>query len=197
MARRYFSSTAAVTALSSGVNTSATTLVVDSVAGWPASTPFTIALDRGTASEELAEVTAVVGTTLTVTRGIDGSSAKAHTAGATVEHCVSARDFDEGNAHTSGTSQSHTNLAVQPASTAGKGLVVKALTGQTGNLCEWQDDTGAALGYIDSVGRLGQDPGLVVTGTPIGGAAGALPANPQGYIAINVGGDVKRVPFYG
>ena len=39
------------------------------------------------------------GTTLNVTRGEDGTSAVAHSAGATVRHIISGRDFNEFSAH--------------------------------------------------------------------------------------------------
>jgi microcystin-dependent protein len=61
--------------------------------------PFTLILDQDSALEEIVSVTAVAGTTLTVTRGVDGTSATSHAAGSSVSHGVSARDFDEPNAH--------------------------------------------------------------------------------------------------
>jgi len=48
-------------------------------------------------------VTNVSGTTLTVTRGVDGTSAVSHNAGASFSHGVSARDFDEANSHVNDT----------------------------------------------------------------------------------------------
>jgi hypothetical protein len=99
MARRYYSSTAAPTALSSPVSNSAVSLVVAATTGFPGSFPYTLIVDPDTASEEVVEVTAASGTTLTVVRGRDGTSGQSHTAGAVVKHGVSARDFDEPNAH--------------------------------------------------------------------------------------------------
>ena len=99
MARRYYSSTAARTTLAAGINSSVTTVGVNAVTGWPASFPYTIIIDQDTINEEVVEVTARVGTTLTVTRGVDGTTGVAHSAGAAVNHGVSARDFDEPNAH--------------------------------------------------------------------------------------------------
>lgn len=52
--------------------------------------PYTLVLDEGTATEELVSVTAAVGTTLTVVRGVDGTSAASHSAGSSVRHAVSA-----------------------------------------------------------------------------------------------------------
>lgn len=97
MARRYYSSTARRTTLAADINSSVTSLTVAAVSGWPSSFPYTLVLDEGTLSEELVEVSARSGTTVTVTRGVDGTSAVAHTAGATVNHGVSARDFNEPN----------------------------------------------------------------------------------------------------
>ena len=103
MPRRYYSSTAARTTLASGVNNSTTTFSVTAVSGWPTSFPYTLVIDQDTVNEEIVEVTARSGTTLTVTRGVDGTAAVAHSAGAAVNHGVSARDFDEPNAFINGT----------------------------------------------------------------------------------------------
>lgn len=99
MARRYYSSTAARTTLASGVNNSTTTFSVAAVSGWPTSFPYTLVIDQDTINEEIVEVTNRSGTTLTVVRGVDGTVAVAHDAGAAVNHGVSARDFNEPNLH--------------------------------------------------------------------------------------------------
>ncbi len=107
MARRFYSSIAERTALAVAVNDSVGTLIVDGVTGWPASTPYTLIIDVDTVLEEIVTVTARSGTTLTVTRGVDGTTAKAHDAGADVRHGVSARDFDEPNDHVNTTGNPH------------------------------------------------------------------------------------------
>jgi hypothetical protein len=99
MARRYYSSTAARTTLSANISNVAVTVGVTAVSGWPESFPYTIIIDQDTINEEVVTVTARAGTTLTVTRGVDGTTAVAHSAGAAVNHGVSARDFDEPNLH--------------------------------------------------------------------------------------------------
>ena len=104
MARRYFASTAVATTLSGSLNNSATSVSVTALSGYPAQTPWTAIIDKDTASEEVVTVTNVSGTTLTVTRGVDGTSAVSHNAGAVFQHGVSARDFDEANAHVNTTS---------------------------------------------------------------------------------------------
>lgn len=102
MARRYYSSTAVATTLSASANNSTTSITVTALSGYPAQTPFTAIIDPDTASEEVVEVTNVAGTTLTVTRGVDGTSAVSHNAGAVFRHGVSGRDFDEANAFVNG-----------------------------------------------------------------------------------------------
>ena len=104
---RYYSSTAVEMALTGSVNEIVTTLVVDTVLGLPAQTPFTLVLDVGLSSEEIVTVTGVSGTNLTVTRGVDGSSAIAHTIGALTRHMVTARDLREPQEHLAATANVH------------------------------------------------------------------------------------------
>lgn len=96
---RYYSSTSGSMTLVGAINASATSLIVDTTTGLPASTPFTIIVDPGLASMEIMDCTAVAGTTLTVTRGRDGTSGQSHDNGAVIRHGFSARDFDESRAH--------------------------------------------------------------------------------------------------
>ena len=103
MARRYYSSVAQRTSLTADITNSQTTIVVGAVTGFPASYPYTLIIDQDTINEEVVEVASRSGTTLTVTRGVDGTSGVAHSAGAVVNHGVSARDFDEPNAFINGT----------------------------------------------------------------------------------------------
>jgi len=99
MARRHYSNTAQPVALTASATNVATSLQVSTTAGYPA-TPFTIGVERGTADEEIMLVTAVPdGTHFTVTRGYDGTTAKAHDDGSSVEHCVIAMDYDQANEH--------------------------------------------------------------------------------------------------
>ena len=120
MPRRYYSSTAAQTTLSAGVNSSTSTMAVTAVSGWPSSFPYTLLVDKDTVNEEIVTVTARSGNTLTVTRGADGTSGVAHAAGANVQHGVSARDFDEPNAFINGTGSVTTALIADGAITSVK-----------------------------------------------------------------------------
>jgi hypothetical protein len=98
MSLRYYANAPATTLAASCTN-SATSILVSSVTGFPIQYPYTLILDRGTISEEAVSVTAAAGTTLTVTRHIDSTTAFAHSTGAVVEHGVTAQDVREPNAH--------------------------------------------------------------------------------------------------
>jgi len=104
---RYYSSIAQLAQLSSGVNNLVTSIVVSALTGFPTTCPFTIAVDPSTAYEEIMTVTVVSGTTLTVTRGEDSSTAVSHSAGAGVRHVMSARDLREPQEHITATQNIH------------------------------------------------------------------------------------------
>lgn len=72
------------TTLNGAITNSATTLIVTSATGIP-SINFRILIDN-----EYLLVTGISGTTLTVTRGVEGSSAAAHSNSATITHIVTA-----------------------------------------------------------------------------------------------------------
>ena len=127
MPRRYYSSTAVATTLSASANNSATSITVTALTGYPAQTPFTAIIDPDTASEEVVEVTNVSGTTLTVTRGVDGTSGVSHSAGAVFRHGVSARDFDEANAFVNGGGVANSLIQDKSKIAVGNGSSVVAL----------------------------------------------------------------------
>jgi len=104
---RYYSSIAQLAQLSSGVNNLVTSIAVSALTGFPTTCPFTIAVDPSTAYEEIMTVTVVSGTTLTVTRGEDSSTAVSHSAGAGVRHVISARDLREPQEHIAATQNIH------------------------------------------------------------------------------------------
>lgn len=133
MARNY-SNTAVATTLTSGVDSSTTSIPVDSVSGYPG-VPFTAILEPGTATEEVVEVTALVGTTLTAERGVDGTPAQAHGLGSALVHGVSARDFSEPNQHPSDSTNVHgiANTTALVTLTGSQTLTSKTLTSPTIN----------------------------------------------------------------
>lgn len=130
MSRRYYSSIARRTTLAADVNSSATTILVAATTGFPSSKPFTLVIDVDTASEEIVTVTAASGTTLTVTRGVDGSTAVAHTTGAVIAHQITARDVDEPNAHIDATTSVHgiTDTSVLVTTTGTQTLTNKTIS---------------------------------------------------------------------
>jgi hypothetical protein len=101
---RKFSSTSVETTLASGINSSTTSLTVASGTGSALLggvtlaagnvDQFTVALDPDTTSEEIVFVTAVSSDTFTVVRGGAGTSAIAHSAGATVKHVLTSDDLN-------------------------------------------------------------------------------------------------------
>lgn len=99
MTVRYYSSVASEKTLTGTITSGQTTMVVSNTTGLPSLTPYTLAVDYETISEELVNVTNVAGTTLTIQRAIDGTSASAHNAGARVRHVTSARDFTDSRTH--------------------------------------------------------------------------------------------------
>jgi hypothetical protein len=97
MTKRYFSASATEAQLISGVNEAAVTITLNLTTGYPATKPFIIVVGNGTSSEEVMLVTATAGSTFTVTRAYDSTTAKAHATGSSVIHAASAIDFREAN----------------------------------------------------------------------------------------------------
>lgn len=107
MTQHYYTDTASVATLSTGISAIATTWTLNSFTGWPALTPFWAELDRGTGSAETVEVTGVVGSVVTVTRGMGGTVATTHAISATFEHVASAAHFNDAEAHIAATTGVH------------------------------------------------------------------------------------------
>jgi hypothetical protein len=104
--KRNYSAIAVETTLSVAISSQAsgdtnTGFVVASVSGFPSTFPYTLLVDPDTNKEEVLTVYAGAGTSLSVYRGQDGSAAPAHSAGATVRHGISAREFKELQTHIS------------------------------------------------------------------------------------------------
>jgi hypothetical protein len=104
---RYYSSTAVKTTLSSSIGSSDTSMTTASTSGFPTSYPYTLILEKDSANEEIVTVTALVGTSLTITRGVDGTSGRSHSAGISVEHGVIALDFTNFRSHEAAAANVH------------------------------------------------------------------------------------------
>lgn len=128
MARRQYSSTAQATTLSASATSGTTTMTITAATGLPSTTPWTAIVDPDTVNEEVVEVTNRSGTTLTVTRGVDGTTGVSHSSGAVFRHGVSARDFDEPNAHVNAASGVHSVTGSVVGTTDTQTLTNKTLT---------------------------------------------------------------------
>jgi hypothetical protein len=124
---RNYSNTAAQSTLTSNIGATDTAIALAGYAGDP-TPPFTAALGRGTASEELVLVTAVIGSTVTVTRGYDGTSAQSQSAGTTFQEVVAALDFREANNHVNATGAVHGTSSQLVGVTDTQTLTNKTLT---------------------------------------------------------------------
>jgi hypothetical protein len=125
---RYYSSTALPTTLASGISAGSATMTVAATTGFPASFPYTLAVDDGAATLELVEVTNASGPTLTITRGVDGTSAQSHSSGAVVRHDASARDFADSRVHEAATSDVHGVTGALVGASSTQTLANKTLT---------------------------------------------------------------------
>jgi len=106
---REYSSISVETTLNSGINTTATTMTVPSVAAATALLGgitldpgnvdiFTVAIDHDTVNEEIVYITGVSGDTFTISRGQAGTgtpgvSGITHNAGASVKHVLTSSDL--------------------------------------------------------------------------------------------------------
>ena len=173
---REYSSISVETTLNSGINTTATTMVLPSIAaatallGGVSLAPgnvdiFTVAIDVDTINEEIVYVTNVSGDTLTISRGQAGTgtpgvSGIAHSAGATVKHVLTSSDLI------------YFNTAIQPDTLTAKGdiyaasasaTVGRVAVGTNGQVltADSSQTRGLAWTTISSTPRIGQ----VVTAT--------------------------------
>lgn len=132
---RYYSSTAVRTTLATSVSSTDTEIVVASSTNFPTQYPFTLILEKDSANEEIVSATAKIGTSFVVIRGFDGTAARSHAAGTSVEHGVSAKDFTDFRSHEAASNNVHdigAGSSVVGTDTA-QTLTNKALTAPTIN----------------------------------------------------------------
>lgn len=149
MARRYYSSTAARTTITGSVTNTGTSITVAATTGFPSSYPWSAILDQDTASEEVVEVTAAAGTTLTIVRGVDGTTAVEHNSGATFNHGVSARDYSEANAFINGTAVISSSMLASNLALTGTTTVVSPTAGGSTGVRQITASTSAPTGGAD------------------------------------------------
>jgi hypothetical protein len=139
MTRKY-SSISVETTLANGISNSATTMTVASGTGSalmggvtlaPGNTDiFTVALDVDTQNEEVVYITQVSSDTFTIVRARAGTSAIAHTGGATVKHVLTSDDL---NFYTAGVATADAAVP-ETVVTAKADLLVGASSGVVDNL---------------------------------------------------------------
>lgn len=95
--RKGYKGAPAQAVLTNSPTNSDTSFVVDTVVGWAATFPFYCVVESGTSREEKVKVTAISGSTLTVVRGQDDTSAQGHTSGSSVYPVFTADEADEAN----------------------------------------------------------------------------------------------------
>jgi hypothetical protein len=139
MVVRYYTSTAQPTTLALNATPSSTAIEVVALVGYPGSFPYTLCLDYDTGLRELVEVTNAAGTTLTVTRGVDGTSAVAHSAGSVVRHVSSARDYADSRTHENSEMGVHGVAGDVVGTTDTQTLTNKTLSGATIEMSVFQD----------------------------------------------------------
>jgi trimeric autotransporter adhesin len=139
MTRKY-SSISVETTLANGISNSATTMTVASGTGSalmggvtlaPGNTDiFTVALDVDTQNEEVVYITQVSSDTFTIVRARAGTSAIAHTGGATVKHVLTSDDL---NFYTAGVATADAAIP-ESVVTAKADILVASASGVVDNL---------------------------------------------------------------
>ena len=133
MPTRKYSSRSQQTTLTAGINSSVTSATVVSGSALlggitvSAGEIFTVVIDPDTALEEIVDITAVSTNTLTIVRGIDGSTGQAHSAGAQVRHMAIGRDYREANTHIENTTTAHGLTIANVLETTDTNMVTTAM----------------------------------------------------------------------
>ena len=96
--RRQYKGAAASTTTTNALGVGDTSVTLTATTGWPSTpaVPFYVVIDPGTSSEEKCSAT-ISGSTLTLTRAQDDTTAAVHSSGATIYPVFSADDADEAN----------------------------------------------------------------------------------------------------
>ena len=229
MTTRKYSSRAQQTTLSSAITSSDTTMVVGSGSNlMGGKTPtvgqtYTVVIDPDTALEEIVDVSNYSsGNTLTIARGIDGSTGVAHSAGAVVRHMVVGRDLQEANDHIENVTTAHgltvanvvtlagtqtlsaktltsPTLTTPALGTPASGVLTNATglpltTGVTGTLPVANGGTGVTTSTGSGANVLGTSPTIASpTITGTGAIAGTFTGNLTGNVTGTVSGNAGTV----
>lgn len=117
--RRDFSGNSVPTTITGNIGPGDLTINIASATGWPDGDvgPFIVTIDKGLATEEKIEVLSRTALALTITptgRGHDNTAAVGHTAGASIEHTLAARDLQEANQHIADDTLDHHSQYLNP-----------------------------------------------------------------------------------
>jgi hypothetical protein len=182
LAQRNFSNNAVETQLVVPVDDTAGTFVVSSTTGWPV-VPFSILIDPDQPEEESCLVTFISGSTLTVTRGYDGTVALPHGSGAAVKHAATAADFREANLHVNAVDAVHGVLGDIVGTSDVQTLTNKAISGSNNTITDIPQS--AVTGLDDSLALKADLAGPTFTGTvtlPATTSVGPVSATEIGHL---------------
>lgn len=208
--RRQYAGAAAQTSITSSITSGDTSVSIASTTGWPstASVPFYVVIDPDTSVEEKCSVT-ISGSTLTLTRGVDGTVAAAHSSGATIYPVFTAVDADEANELASKFTAKG-DIVTQGASTfttttvGADGTFLKASSAAAGGVA-WDtvdlgtDTSGNYVATITgtanqvSVSGSGSETAAVTLSTPQDIHTGATPTFAGGVFSGSSSGDLLRI----
>jgi len=164
----YYSNTAQPTTLAVAVDPAATTFNLTAISGFPSTFPYRLVIDGANLSAEVVDVTGLSGTSATVTRGRDGTTAVSHGIGAAVSHDHVAGDFTNFWDHANNTSahgvngvivgtagaQDLTSKTLLAANAGTVAAIVKGAPSQTADLLSVRNNSNTVLVGIDFTGAV-------------------------------------------